>query len=228
MNLIGYVRVSTDSQRENTSLEEQRRRIDAYCTAYGHNLVEVFVEVASAKDTTNRPHFLAAIQAVKNADGLIACKLDRIARNTKDVLTLVEDVLQPEDKALVLLDLNVDTSSPTGRMILTVMASVAQLERDIIKERTQSGRKAKKEKGGFAYGSPPYGYDAQDGQLVPNDKEQSVIEQILVLKGQEMSLRAIAEVLNTEGYTTKRGKQWQAKQIKEILDRLSQPILYSN
>ena len=66
------------------------------------------------------------------ADGIVALKLDRIARNTRDVLALVEDVLQPSNKALVLLDLNVDTSTPTGRMILTVMAAVAQLERDNI------------------------------------------------------------------------------------------------
>lgn len=219
MNLIGYVRVSSDSQAENTSLEEQRRKIQAYCDAYGHTLVEVFTEVGSGKDTENRPVFQQALSAIAQADGLISVKLDRVARNTRDVLTLVEDVLQPQDKALVLLDLNVDTSTPTGRMILTIMASVAQLERDQINERTQGGRKAKAAKGGFAYGAPSYGFNAVDGELVENAKEQEVIQLIRRHKRSGKSLREIASFLDAQGITTKRGKAWQANQVKEILDR---------
>jgi site-specific DNA recombinase len=98
MKLVGYIRVSTQEQADNTSLADQRKKIKSYCTAMGHELVEVFEEVGSGKNTTDRPLFTQALEAVRyRADGIIAAKLDRVARNTRDVLELVEDVLQPEN-----------------------------------------------------------------------------------------------------------------------------------
>jgi DNA invertase Pin-like site-specific DNA recombinase len=70
---------------------------------------------------------------------------------------LIRDVLQPFDKALILLDLNADTSTPTGKMVLTAMLGVAELGRALITERTQTGRKNKAAKGGYVYGSPAFG-----------------------------------------------------------------------
>ena len=221
MKLVGYVRVSTESQEDNTSLADQQRRIRAYCEAFGHELLEVFIEVGSGKDTENRPQFQSALARLKtDADGIVALKLDRIARNCRDVLELVEDVLQPANKALVLLDLNVDTSTPTGKMILTMMAAVAELERAQINERTQGGRKAKASQGGYAYGSPAFGQTAVDGELVANDDEQQVIEIIRKHHKSGKSLRAIAQYLNENGYKSKRGKDWQHTSVKTILDRL--------
>ena len=104
MKLIGYVRVSSQGQDDNTSKQNQTDRIKAYCLAFGHDLVEIFEETASAADLEHRPQFASAMEAVRDrADGIVALKLDRIARNCRDVLTLVEDVLEPENKALVLL-----------------------------------------------------------------------------------------------------------------------------
>jgi site-specific DNA recombinase len=147
-------------------LADQRKKIKSYCVAMGHELVEVFEEVGSGKNTTDQPLFTQVLEAVRyRADGIIAAKLDRlwrkrsyrVARNTRDVLELVEDVLQPENKALILLDLQVDTSTPMGTLILTVMAAVATLERSVINQRTQGGRKSKAENGGYAYGAPRFG-----------------------------------------------------------------------
>ena len=221
MKLVGYVRVSSESQEDNTSLENQERRIRAYCEAFGHELVEVFIEVGSGKDTENRPIFQKALESLKNqADGIVSLKLDRIARNCRDVLELVEDVLQPEDKALVLLDLNVDTSTPTGKMILTMMAAVAELERSQINERTQGGRKAKAEKGGYAYGSPAFGQEAVEGELKDNESEQKVIEIIRRHRKSGKSFQKVADYLNDQSIPTKRGKDWNAMQVKRVCDRI--------
>jgi site-specific DNA recombinase len=220
MKLIGYVRVSTEQQADNTSIEEQKKRIKAYCEAHGHRLVKVFEEVGSGKNTQDRPYFNEALEALESADGIIALKLDRVARSTRDVLTLVEDVLQPQDKALVLLDLNIDTSSPMGMMILTVMAAVAQLERGMIRERTQGGRMAKATQGGYAFGAPSYGYKSVDGALIEVPEEQAVIELIRRHRRGHKSMADIASFLNAEGYKTKRGAMWQSKQVYEILKRL--------
>ncbi len=217
MNLIAYCRVSTDAQRDNTSLEEQEAKIQAYCKAYSHRLVKVFTEVGSGSTTQSRPIFKEAVEALDEADGLIAFKLDRIARNTRDVLTLVEDVLVPQDKALVLLDLNLDTSTPIGRYMLTSMAAVASLERDLIRERTQGGRAAKAKKGGYAYGAPPYGYRAENKKLVPIPEEQKVLRLMKNHRRSGKGTQTIAIMLNDRGHKTKRGKQWTAARVGEVL-----------
>ncbi len=221
MKLVGYIRVSSESQSENTSLVEQRKKIEAYCYAFGHELTQVFEEVGSGKNAEHRSQFQQALEMVRtDADGIVATKLDRIARNTRDVLELVEDTLQPNNKALVLLDLQVDTSTPTGRMVLTVMAAVATLERDVINERTQGGRRAKAENGGYAYGSPRFGKKAVAGELVSNRQEQEIIDIIRRHHKSGKSLRAIADYLNQHGYAAKRGKAWQHTSVKNVLDRL--------
>jgi DNA invertase Pin-like site-specific DNA recombinase len=220
MKLVGYCRVSTEGQEDNTSLENQRRRIEAYCQAFDHELMEVFVEVGSGKDTVNRPQFQSAMEMVATkADGIVALKLDRIARSCRDVLTLVEDVLQPSSKALVLLDLNVDTSTPTGKMILTMMAAVAELERAQINERCQGGRKAKADAGGYAYGTPAFGFAAQEKELVPVEDEQQTIALIRRHRRSGKSYAKIADYLNGQGIPTKRGKEWNAMQVHRIIQR---------
>lgn len=221
MKLVGYVRVSSDSQAENTSLAEQQRRIEAYCDAFGHELIKVFVEVGSAKDMEHRPEFQSALEMVANeADGIIALKLDRVARNARDVLALVEDTLQPNNKALVLLDLQVDTSNPTGKMILTVMAAVAELERNTINERTQGGRKAKAAKGGYAYGAPAFGKVAKDSELVADETEQQIIDAIRRHRKSGKSFGQIADYLNANGMTSKRGASWHSASVNRVYKRL--------
>lgn len=221
MKLIGYVRVSTKNQEDNTSLADQEKRIKAYCEAFGHELINLYVEVGSGKNTKSREQFNLALEDVKtNADGIIAIKLDRIARNTRDVLALVEDVLQPANKALVLLDLQVDTSTPTGKMILTVMAAVATLERDTIKERMQNGRKAKNEEGGFAYGSPKFGERSVDGELIADDREQETINIIRKHHKSGKSRQSIADYLNKNNIPSKRGGQWSGTTVGRVIEGL--------
>ncbi|WPF90500.1 recombinase family protein (plasmid) [Cyanobacterium aponinum AL20118] len=218
--LVGYVRVSSESQEDNTSLQNQIERIEAYCMAFGYELVKIFKEVATGTkaDIETRPIFNEAIEYLKNdnADGIIALKLDRIARNTRDVLTLVEDVLEPQNKMLVLLDLQVDTSTPTGKMILTVMSAVAQLERDTINERTQGGRKTKAQKGGYAYGKPKFGYQTEDKELKEDSSQQETIRLIKRHRRSGKSYQKIADYLNAQNIPTKQGKKWSSSVVYRI------------
>jgi site-specific DNA recombinase len=221
MRLVGYVRVSTTGQSKNTSLADQRSKIKSYAYAFGHELVEVFEDVVSGKNASDRPQFQLALEALTTtADGIIATKLDRIARNTRDVLELVEDTLKPNHKVLVLLDLNVDTSTPAGMMILTVMAAVASLERSLINERTQSGRKAKFTMGGYAYGSPKFGEHSVEGKLVTHDDEKEIIDIIRRHHKSGKSHRQIAKYLNTNSAKSKRGEKWSGVTVGRIINRL--------
>jgi len=217
MRLIGYIRVSTAAQEDNTSLDEQERRLKAYCALYSHKLVKIYREVASAKNTSGRPVFNEALKALTKADGIVSTKLDRVARSTRDVLTLIEDVLQPSNKALILLDQNIDTSSPYGMMVLTMMASVAQLERDVIRERTQTGRRAKAEQGGYAYGSPSFGFMSVDGVLIQHPEEYPVLQIMKNHRRAGKGLTVIARMLNERGYRSKKGSPWTAIKVGEAV-----------
>lgn len=217
--LIGYVRVSSESQEDNTSLDNQITRIKSYCLAFNYELLEIYTEVATGtkSDCKTRPVFNEALQRLQeDADGIIALKLDRIARNTRDVLALVEDVLEPQNKMLVLLDLQIDTSSPTGRMILTIMSAVAQLERDVIHERTTVGRQLKADRGGFAFGKPKYGYKSESKELQVDNEQQEVIKLIKRHRRSGKSYAKIAEYLDLKGIATKQGKKWSASVIYRI------------
>jgi site-specific DNA recombinase len=226
LKLIGYTRISTTGQIDNTSLQDQRNKLQAYCLAFGHELIEVFEEVESGKNAIDRPIFNMALERVaKDADGIIATKLDRIARNTRDVLALVEDVLQPQSKSLVLLDLQVDTSTPIGKMILTVMAAVASLERDTIIERTQGGRKAKSKGGGYAYGSPRFGMQSIKTELVSNDDEVEVINIIRRHRRSGKSYQSIANYLNDNNVKSKRGGKWHSETVSTVYKRIRSPVL---
>jgi site-specific DNA recombinase len=216
---IGYCRVSTDRQRENTSLEEQSRIIQEYCQRNNHKLVCVIKEVGTGVKMKVRSDFQEAVKKIKTVDGIIAYKLDRIARNTRDLLNFVEEILEPAGKNLILLDLNIDTGTPIGKLMLTVLAAVAALERDLINERTQGGRKAKAAKGGYAYGAPGYGYKGKNlnKELKAVLEEQRVIKQIKLLRMEGFSLRNIAKLLNEKEIPTKYGKKWAAQTVKNVL-----------
>jgi site-specific DNA recombinase len=104
-------------------------------------------------------------------------------------------------------------------MILTVMAAVAQLERDVIKERTQEGRRVKASSGGFAFGSPAFGQHSTEGQLHVNQLEAQVVELIRKHHRSGKSFQQIAIWLNAQGYSPKRGGSWHCQTVQKVIER---------
>jgi DNA invertase Pin-like site-specific DNA recombinase len=98
-------------------------------------------------------------------------------------------------------------------MILKPLSAVAELERNVINERTQGGRKAKAKKGGYAYGKPKYGYDSVDGELTPNQEEQKIIKLIQNHRRSGKSYKKIADYLNQQNITTKQGGHWSSSVV---------------
>lgn len=146
--IIGYCRVSTIGQfRNGYSLEQQKEEIlNKYSNA------EIFAESYSAK-TTDRPVFNSIIDMLNNGDTLVVTKLDRLARNTVEGIKIVEQLF---DKSVALHVLNVGLLENTtmGKFFLTTMLAVAEMERNTIIERTQSGKAIAKTKDGFKEGRP--------------------------------------------------------------------------
>jgi site-specific DNA recombinase len=113
---------------------------------------------------------------------------------------------------------NIDTRSAAGRLVLNVLASVSQWEREIIVERTTDAMQHLKA-GGKVYSRPLMGFDAVGGKLVANDAEQALIARMKAMREDGMSFARIAGQLNADRVPTKRGGTWASMTVKKILDR---------
>lgn len=138
MAIIGYARVSTKGQ----SLEVQLEQLKA---AKCH---KVFQEKVSGKEKANRPQLDALIDYVREEDVVVACKLDRIARSTFDLFKIVE-AIQNKGAELKILNINFDTTTPTGKLMLTMLGAIATFERELMLERQADGIAKAKEAGKY-------------------------------------------------------------------------------
>lgn len=181
MKALGYTRVSTEEQaNEGLSLDAQAERIRAYCKAQGLKLVELLSDegVSAAKPLATRPagsRLLTALDA-GDAQAVVAVKLDRLFRDAVDCLSTVRD-WNERGIALHLLDLGgsaFNSASALGRFFLTVMAGAAEMERNLISERTKIALAYKRSKGEWL-GAAPFGYRLLNGALVPEPAEQELI-----------------------------------------------------
>lgn len=141
--LIGYARVSTDDQ----TLDQQRAALKAA------GCKSLFEEKASGAKR-DRPKLAAMLDQLRAGDVVMVTRLDRLARSTRDLLDIAERLGAAEAGLRSLAEPWADTTSPAGRMVLTIFAGIAEFERSLIHERTSSGRAAAKAKG-VRFGRPP-------------------------------------------------------------------------
>jgi site-specific DNA recombinase len=223
---LGYLRVSTEEQvRQGVSLDAQEAKIRAYALAKDLELVDVVRdEGLSGKDLAGRPGMQRLIAACEAGDvgSVIVVKLDRLSRRTRDLLYLVEDVFQAHDVALHSLHETVDTSSASGRFFLRIMGALAEMERELIGERTAAALAHKKARG-ERLGTTPYGFRTPGHRLAmePVAEEQAIVQRILELRRRGRSYGAIAADLNSEGVGTKRRRRWHASTVAGVVDYAS-------
>lgn len=216
MRAIGYVRVSTEDQAEHgVSLDAQRAKIAAYCTANDLDLAEIFEDAGiSGKRADTRPGLQSALESCRrNATALVVVKLDRLARNTVDALSIA-DTLDRRGVALHSIAEKIDTQSATGRFFFTLLASLAEMERRQIGERTAMAMRHKRARREYIGGDVPFGYKLDGGQVVEDPAEMAAVRLTLDLRAAGLSWRRIAAELNARGIRTKRGGAWQAIQVQ--------------
>lgn len=215
---IGYIRVSTAEQAtEGVSLEAQRAKIEAWAVANDYELVAIHEDAGiTGTSMDKRPALQAAITATGKGMALVAYSISRIARSTRDMLEIA-DQIQRKGADLVSLTEKIDTTSAAGKMVFRMMAVLAEFERDQISERTTASlahKKARRE----VYAALPLGYAGQDGKLVPVDEELVVVAEIKEMRANGMSLEKIAADLNARGIVGKRGGMFHGMTVKKILD----------
>lgn len=138
--IYGYIRVSTSGQERGTSLSTQRARLK-------EQGADKIVSETRSGASTDRPELAKLLSKLVKGDTLLVYRFDRLARNTRHLLEIVED-LTARGIEFKSVSENIDTSTPTGKMFLTVMGAIAELERATIKERTEQGYRAYIENGG--------------------------------------------------------------------------------
>ena len=222
-----YTRVSTGRQAdEGYSLPEQNRRALAYigrCADWAH--VGTYREEGVSGGQRDRPALSRLLRDLDGIDVVIVASLDRLGRSTKDLLDLC-DRFDKSDVALVSLREQIDTSTPVGRLLRTVLFAVAEFERDIGKERTSAGIGSRARTSGKPWGSSAaYGYrKTTDGHWAPEPAEVAITERIFrerVEYGQ--SYNGIATAFSREGVPSRSGGDWTATMVRNVL--LSQHVL---
>ena len=221
---IGYARVSTDEQaREGVSLEAQAARIRAYAIAKDLDLVDVLVEDGISGKTLERPALRELLQRCERGEvgHVVVVKLDRLTRRTRDLLALVDDLFLARHIELHSVSESLDTSSPHGKFVLTLFGGLAQMERELIGERTRSALAFKRENG-QPTSHPPLGFrpnGSRSHRMGPVPAELETVRRILDLWRAGGSYAGIARELNQEGVASKRGGHWYASTVRGIVRR---------
>lgn len=207
MRVVGYVRVSTSKQEATgLSIEAQSLKIRRYCELYDLELVDLIVDAGASAKTLEREGMQTAISKLKTgeAEGLVVAKLDRLTRSIKDLNVLIEEIFVKA--ALISVADQVDTTTPSGRLILNILMSVSQWEREEIGERTKVAMKTKRDRGEYTGGKPPLGWKVDNGgSEIPDDNEQELINLVRSYRTLRLSYGAIAQKLTDAKFTTRRG-----------------------
>jgi DNA invertase Pin-like site-specific DNA recombinase len=219
--VAAYVRVSTREQAEGTGLQTQKEKIRAWADLHDVTRIQLYEDSGESGGSMDRDSLQALLSDVESGDvdTVVVYKADRLSRSLRDLLTVLDNRLEPNGVRFVSVTEQFDTSTASGRLFLQMLGSFSEFERNVITERTTEGRRRKAESGGHACGEVPFGYRKNGkGELEPDPDTAPVVRRIFRLRDRGESLRAIAGRLNDAGVETKRGGDWHASTVKHILE----------
>ena len=222
-----YTRVSTEDQaKDGYGLDAQREKCRAQAQVNDWDVVAEFTDegISGTLDATRRPGLAALLDAVerRDVDAVLILSLDRLGRKTTLILDLVETITKKVE--LVSVKEKFDTTTPSGRLTLTLLAALHQFNRDTIVQVTTDGRDARGRIDGEKGGSVPFGYsrirdDKGKATGLDVDPDQSqVVKMIFGLRQSGLTMRQIADALNDDGIASSRGSTWYAPAVKVVLD----------
>ncbi|WP_051250589.1 recombinase family protein [Paenibacillus harenae] len=220
MNIAIYIRVSTDEQVQGFSIDVQKERLSAFCTSQGWDDPKLYIDDGYTGTNMNRPALKRLIRHIEESkiDTVIVYKLDRLGRKQKDVLHLLEDVFDKNNVAFKSATEPFDTGTSLGKAMIGILAVFAQLERDMIIERTTSGRRQRTGKGMWYGGRLAFGYEwNKDAQMLEVKPEEAhIVREIFKKYLNGESRLSIAE------WAAKRTKsrKFDHSIIREILSRV--------
>ncbi len=218
---IGYIRVSTRDQADSgASLASQRTKIEAYAVLHDLELAEVIEDAGHSAKSLDRPGMTKLLSLIRGRriGVVVVAKLDRITRSVRDLGELIE-LFQRSGVEFASVADHIDTSTASGRLVLNVMGSVSQWEREAIGERTSEALAVMRSNGRRISRHAPYGFRLNGQGWIEDEHEQQASRIMRRLRGQGLSLRHIAERLQTQGFTSRTGKRLSPQLIANVLKR---------
>jgi site-specific DNA recombinase len=223
-----YTRVSTAIQVDGYSLDAQKDKLRKYAEYQDMTVAEEFSDEGhSGKNIKGRPEFVRMMEKIESGeDGVeyvLVFKLSRFGRNAADVLNSLQ-IMQDYGVNLICVEDGIDSSKDAGKLMISVLSAVAEIERENIRTQTMAGREQKAKEGKWNGGFAPYGYKLENGQLLIADDEVEVIRIIFDRYIHTNSgIRGVATYLNDNGYTKKLRQNntipgFSSSFIKSVLD----------
>ena len=224
--VAGYTRVSTAMQaREGKSLEDQKNIVEAECAKRGWELIAFYKDDGFTGRSDDRPGLRDLVSGAKQKrfDAVMFTSLDRLGRNTRDVLNIYHSLL--EDNAIEVVCIQqpeLNTTSMTAKLLLPTLAGFAEFESAMIRKRTDTGRKSSWAQGKAIMGSLPFGYywDKTSKKVCVNENQKKTYDQIVSMYiDQRMGLKDVAVRLNLQSTPPPREKSkgWNHVTISDIL-----------
>ena len=226
-----YTRVSTTVQVDGFSLDAQRDKLLKYAAYQDMEIVGEYSDAGrSGKNIEGRPDFQRMLSDIENQKDniqfVLVFKLSRFGRNAADVLNSLQ-LMQDFDVNLICVEDGIDSSKDSGKLVISVLSAVAEIERENILVQTMEGRRQKAREGGWNGGFAPYGYHLADGKLEIAEDEAEAIRVIYdKYVNTTMGMNSIAKYMNEQGYIKKKRQNGSLSRFSYgfIQDILENPI----
>jgi site-specific DNA recombinase len=220
-----YLRVSTIRQAtEGLGLAAQEKAIRSFLRQHRSRAGHFYVDGGVSGAVEDRPALSELLHRIAPGDVVLVARIDRLARDLLVQEVLLADIRKrggdvascSPTESDFLAD---DPHDPTRKLVRQILGAISEFERSLIKLRLQHGRALKHSNGGFAFGSPPFGYRAEGGELAEEPTEQEAIGLALDMRHEGKSLREIGASLTDAGFASKRGGQWYPPTVARMLAR---------
>lgn len=218
---FGYIRVSTNEEKQALGTESQRQKIVDYCKKNGLDLIEIVIDEISGgrKFTMRESNSKIQKMVEKGVKHLVSLKLDRLFRVASDGLNQFE-AWDKVGLKVHLVDMKIDTSEMIGKFMLTQFLAVAELERSTIKNRIVSALEVKKKRGEALGRWRTFGFDIVEGKIQVNEEELKILEDAIErIESRQTTQTKVAEEFNQRGIKPVRGGKWNQAMISKTFSK---------